>query len=46
MQAIFGQDTTIASSWCCRHGVQELLAVPCGQIAWRASKSMEKAALS
>jgi carbamoyltransferase len=41
-----GQDTTIASPSFFRHGVQELLAVPCGQVAWRASKSMEKAALS
>jgi hypothetical protein len=28
-----------------RYGFQELLAVPCGQVAWRASKSTEKAAL-
>jgi len=46
MQALFGQDTTMASPSFFRHGVQELLAVPCGQVAWRASKSMEKAAFS
>ena len=44
--AVFGQDTTIASSWRCRHGVQELLAIPCGQVACRASKSMANEALS
>src|SRR6266700_531436 len=44
--ALFGQATTIASSWRCRHGLQELLAVPCGQVACRASKSKANAALS
>ena len=44
--AVAGQDTTIASSWRCRHGVQVLLAIPCGQVACRASKSKANAALS
>jgi hypothetical protein len=35
----------MASPWCCRQGVQELLAIPCGQVAWRASKSKANAAL-
>jgi len=46
MHAFFGQDTTIASSWCCRHGFQVLLVTPCGQVACRASKSKANAALS
>jgi hypothetical protein len=46
VHALIGQDTTMASSWCCRPGFQELLAVPCGQVARRASKSMANAALS
>jgi len=37
--AVAGQDTTIASSWRCRHEVPVLLAIPCGQVACRASKS-------
>jgi hypothetical protein len=45
-QALFGQDTTITSSWCCWHGLQELEMAPCGQVAWRAPEPMEKAALS
>src|SRR5271166_69697 len=44
--AFFGQDTTIASSRRCRHGLQELLATPCGQVACRVSKSTANAALS
>jgi hypothetical protein len=28
----------MAWSWCCRHGFQELLVTPCGQVAWRRSK--------
>ena len=41
-----GQDTTIASSWRFRHGVQVLLATPCGQVACRAPESEANAALS
>ena len=46
VHAVIGQDTTMASSWRCRHGFQELLVTPCGQVAWRASKSMANAYLS
>jgi hypothetical protein len=44
--AVAGQDTAIASSWRGRHGVRVLLAIPCGQVACRASKSKANAALS
>jgi hypothetical protein len=44
--AVAGQDTTIASSWRCRHGVQVLLATLCGQVACRAPESKANAALS
>jgi hypothetical protein len=46
VHAVIGQDTTMAWSWCCRHGFQELLVIPCGQVACRASKSTANAGLS